>query len=107
METMTKTSLSKVIICKRKMPPEGHYFYLFGRADDGKIIGSVNQEEAKFTGDDPATGKCEYFINEEFAIAWVKRQVRGYLGREDVDFEMRIGEPRIDMSAQRSGKLTM
>jgi len=63
---------------------------LFGREDNGMVIGAVRETEVQF-GEEPAKIVVRAFLTHEQAVDWAKQQCRLYAGRDDIEFTVEDG----------------
>lgn len=65
----------------------------------GMIIGSLQNGLVNF-GEDPNHPEVRAFIDNESAEIYLKDKCKAYIGRDDVDFLSREGDPIIQQASQ-------
>jgi hypothetical protein len=79
--------------------PSGTIQMIVAALPDGMIIGSMQRGIVQM-GIDPTKQEVRCFIDNDSALAYLKLKCRGLLGRDDVDFYIKEGDPIIQQSQQ-------
>lgn len=82
--------LAKIIMQRQRSDQGETIGTLFARGDNGQVIAAVTGSVSQF-GYAPHQ-ETQYFTETHYALEYVKRLCRVYLGREDVDFLAEVSD---------------